>query len=514
MIRLQRPQMLIIMDGFGYTTVSDKKINAINKAQPKNILELKDKYPNTLLTCSGSAVGLPKGQVGNSEVGHLNIGTGRVVCQELGRINKEISTGEFFKNIALISIMKKIIKRGNALHICGLLSDGGVHSHINHLFALLEMAKRLGLKEIYIHAFLDGRDALPKSALKYIEQLEKKIKEIGIGKIVTICGRHYAMDRDMRWDRIEKAYNVLVYREGKLANNTKEAIIESYGNNIFDEFISPTIIGDKEKGIVKENDGLIFFNFRPDRARELTWAFVQEDFNGFKREKGRIKLLFVCFTKYDKNLDVTVAFLSQVLKNTLGEYISNLGYSQLRIAETEKYAHVTFFFDGRKETIKKGETRIFVPSPKSYTYDLVPALSAFEITEKLIAAIRAKQYDFIIVNFANCDIIGHTGNFEATVKAVKILDVCIYKIIRELTLVNGIAFLSADHGNAEQMWDEKNDCLYTAHTSNKVPFIIVDDKLIGKNLRPNGILADIAPTMLATANIIKPTEMTGNSLIL
>lgn len=512
MSKLKKPQILIIMDGFGCGKMDDNK-NAIVCAKPENVTALRAKYPHTLLGCSGEAVGLPDGQMGNSEVGHLNIGAGRVVYQELTRISRAIRTGEFYQNPVLIKTIEDTKAAGGALHLCGLLSDGGVHSHISHVYALVELAKRLGQNKVYIHAFLDGRDVPPQSALEFVDALELKLREIGVGAIATISGRYYAMDRDKRWERLEKAYAALVYREGESAPSARVAIEQSYANDVVDEFVLPTIIESARDGGIKANDGVVFFNFRPDRAREITWAFVQQDFAGFNRRFGCFPLFYTCLTQYDEALTVPVAYRPQTLDNTFGEYISQMGYKQLRIAETEKYAHVTFFFDGGVEKEKVGEDRILVASPKVATYDLQPAMSALEVTEKVITEINGRKYDFIILNYANCDMVGHTGVFDAAVTAVKTVDECVARVVAAVQSNGGMALITADHGNADEMWDYANDCPHTAHTLNSVPLIIVDDELVGKNLREGGVLADIAPTMLKLAGIKQPEEMSGEPLV-
>ena len=512
MTKLKKPQTLIIMDGFGCGK-SDDKFNAIVGADPKNIIALRAKYPHTRLMCSGEAVGLPEGQMGNSEVGHLNMGAGRVVYQELTRISKAIRTGDFFQNPVLIKTIEDTKAAGGALHLCGLLSDGGVHSHISHIYALVELAKKLGQSKVYIHAFLDGRDVPPQSALGFIDELEAKLAEIGVGAIATISGRYYAMDRDKRWERLEKAYSALVYREGDSAPTARAAVEQSYAHDVVDEFVLPTIIESARDGGIKANDGVVFFNFRPDRAREITWAFVKAEFDGFKRRNGCFPLFYTCMTQYDESLTVPVAYRPQTLTDTFSEYISRLGYQQLRIAETEKYAHVTFFFDGGVEKKNPGEDRILIPSPKVDTYDMKPSMSAIEVTEKVIAEINARKYDFIIMNYANCDMVGHTGVFDAAVTAVKTVDQCVAEVVAAVQANGGIALITADHGNADEMWDYVNDCPHTAHTLNVVPLIIVDDELIGTTLRAEGVLADIAPTMLKLANIDQPESMSGEALL-
>lgn len=502
-----KPTVLIIMDGFG---IAKPKNNAIATANTKNLDYLFKKYPTTNIEASGLSVGLPKGQMGNSEVGHTNIGAGRIVYQDLTRISKSVKDKTFFKNKALKKAINHSLKNNSSLHIMGLLSDGGVHSHIDHLFAILELIKDSGLKEVYIHAFLDGRDTPPDSGKKYLNKLLKKLNDIGTGKIATISGRYYAMDRDNRWERIEKVYKAIVEGNGNRETSPTDAIEKSYKNNITDEFFYPTIID--ENGIIKDNDSIIFFNFRPDRARQITKCFVYDKFNSFKRNKILNKINFVCLTEYDKSLSgyVDIAFEPEVLKNTLGEYVSCIGLKQLRIAETEKYAHVTFFFNGGIEKKYNGEDRILIPSPKVATYDLQPEMSAFIITEKVINEIKSNKYDIIILNFANCDMVGHTGNFDATVKAVESVDLCVKKIVDEVLKYNGCAFITADHGNADKMKDDFGKP-FTAHTTNPVPFCVVGYEC---SLKSNGKLSDIAPSILDILNIKIPSEMTGNSLII
>lgn len=469
-------------------------------------------YPNTTLTCSGEAVGLPEGQMGNSEVGHLNIGAGRVVYQELTRITKAIREGDFFTNPVLVKVVEQAKTHGGALHVMGLLSDGGVHSHIDHLFALLELAKRHGLTQVFVHGFLDGRDVPPSSALDYVEALEAKMAQIGVGKIATIAGRYYAMDRDKRWERVETAYNALVLRQGEQAATAKEAVEQSYKAGKTDEFVLPTVIGGCGDCGIKENDGVIFFNFRPDRARELTRTFVDPEFNGFERKKGFFPLYFATMTQYDETLNVDVAYKPQYLKNTLGEVFAQGGYTQLRIAETEKYAHVTFFFNGGEEKPNENEERILIPSPKVATYDLKPEMSALEVTDKLVEEIKAGKHDLIILNFANGDMVGHTGVLEAAKQAVKTVDVCVGRVVEAIRARGGITCITADHGNAEIMLDHATGEPFTAHTTNEVPFILVSEKHRSATLR-KGILADIAPTLLDLAGVTIPAEMTGKTLI-
>lgn len=507
---------LIILDGWGISNC--KKYNAIEQANIQNFRRLLEIYPNTALRANGLDVGLPEGQMGNSEVGHLNIGAGRIVYQDLTRITRDIQNGDFFKNEALVYALEKAKTEGKALHIMGLLSDGGVHSHITHLYALLEMAKRFNLPHVYIHVFLDGRDTPPANALVYIKELEEKILELNTGKIATVSGRYYAMDRDKRWERTEQAYNAIVLGEGVKADSAVKAVEASYILKETDEFVRPTVIIDSKGepvGTVKEGDSIIFFNFRPDRARQLTKAFVDKDFEGFKRKKGYFRVYFVCMTRYDDEIrDVKVAYEPEIIKNTLGEIISRNKMKQLRIAETEKYAHVTYFFNGGEEKPFPGEDRILIPSPKVPTYDLKPEMSAYEVTETVIEKINNKEYDFIVLNYANPDMVGHTGNYEAAVKAVEFVDDCLNKVITAIDEQNGTAIIVSDHGNCEQMAYYETGEPYTAHSSNKVPFILVSRKLKDCRLREGGILADIAPTILDIFAIEKPEEMTGSSLII
>ncbi|MDI3482070.1 MAG: 2,3-bisphosphoglycerate-independent phosphoglycerate mutase [Tepidanaerobacteraceae bacterium] len=508
----KKPLMLMILDGWGINENAEG--NAILKAKTPNYDKLMRHYPNTTLQASGLSVGLPEGQMGNSEVGHLNLGAGRVVYQEFTRISEDIRTGGFFKNPVLLKAMDNASKNGTSLHLMGLLSDGGVHSHIDHLLALLKMAKQQGLTRVYVHAFLDGRDVPPANAEIYIKRLEKEIDELGIGEIATIAGRYYAMDRDKRWDRTEKAYNAIVLGEGIKAKDALTALENSYSRQETDEFVVPTVITDKEgnpKATVKEKDSVIFFNFRPDRARQLTHAFCNEDFEGFKRKSGFLKVYYVCMTQYDVKLkNAQVAYKPQSLEKIFAEVISKKGLKQLRIAETEKYAHVTFFFNGGVEKSHPGEDRILIPSPKVATYDLKPEMSAYEVTDKVIEKIGEELYDVIILNYANSDMVGHTGIFEAAVKAVEAVDECIGKVVEAIRAKGGTVIITADHGNAEQMVDYDTGEPHTAHTSNPVPFILVSDRPY--RLHP-GKLADVAPTMLELLGIEKPEEMTGESLI-
>lgn len=502
--------MLMILDGFGKN--ENKNGNAVLLAKTPNIDELMRKYPNTEIYTSGLNVGLPEGQMGNSEVGHTNIGAGRIVYQELTRITKSIEDGDFFTIEELTEAIENCKKNNSNLHILGLLSDGGVHSHIRHLYAILELAKRKDFENVYIHCFLDGRDTPPTSAEIYIAQLEEKIKEKGVGKIASISGRFYSMDRDKRWERVKKSYDVLVNGKGNKAISPISAIESSYQKEVFDEFIEPTMIcvGDKPVATISDNDSVIFFNFRPDRAREITRSIVDPKFDGFETKKLN-NIYFVCFTNYDETMpNVQVAFKPTKLVNTFGEYISNKNYTQLRIAETEKYAHVTFFFNGGEEKQYKGEDRILVPSPKVETYDLKPEMSAYEVTDKVIEAIKQDKYDTIILNYANTDMVGHTGSLEAAIKAVEVIDECVGKVVKLVEEKNGVLLITADHGNAEQMIDYKTGDPHTAHTTNPVPLILVGMENVQLK---TGKLADLAPTMLDIMNLEKPEEMSGESLI-
>ena len=504
-------KMLMILDGFGNN--NNKAGNAIALANTPNIDKLMKKYPITEIYTSGMNVGLPDGQMGNSEVGHTNIGAGRIVYQELTRITKSIEDGEFFSIQEFIDAIENCKKNNSKLHILGLLSDGGVHSHIRHLYALLEMAKRRDFEDVYVHCFLDGRDTPPASAESYIMQLEEKMKEKGIGKIASLSGRFYSMDRDKRWERVKRCYDAIVNGEGNKSGSAVSAIEDSYQKEVFDEFVEPTLIcnGENPVATIKENDSVIFFNFRPDRAREITRTLVDNNFNEF--ETKNLNLHFVCFTSYDETMpNVKIAFKKEPLINTFGEIISKKGYTQLRIAETEKYAHVTFFFNGGEEKQNEGEDRILVPSPKVETYDMQPQMSAYEVTQKVVEAINKDKYDCIILNYANPDMVGHTGNLEATIKAIEAIDECVGKVVETILKKEGTILITADHGNAEQMIDYKTGEPHTAHTTNPVPLILVTED---KNLKiKSGKLADLTPTILDLMNIEKPEEMTGKSLLI
>jgi len=510
----KKPTVLMILDGYGLNRNADA--NAVIEAYTPVMDTLMDECPFVSGNASGLAVGLPDGQMGNSEVGHLNIGAGRIVYQELTRITKEIEDGVFFENEAFLQAVKNCKDNNSALHLYGLLSDGGVHSHNTHLYGLLELAKRNGLDKVYVHAFLDGRDTAPTSGLGFVKDLEDKMAEIGVGKVASVIGRYYVMDRDNRWERVELAYDALVNGKGVEATSAVEAIEASYGEEVTDEFVKPTVIMDGKNpvAIINENDSIIFFNFRPDRAREITRAFCDEEFNGFKRTKGFMKLCYVCFTEYDVTIpNKIVAFHKVEIKNTLGEFLANQGLTQLRTAETEKYAHVTFFFNGGVEEPNKGEERILVNSPKVATYDLQPQMSAYEVAEGLVKAIKSDKYDVIIINFANPDMVGHTGVEEAAIAAVEAVDECVGMAVEALKEVDGQMFICADHGNAEQLLDYETGDPFTAHTINPVPFILVNyDE--NYTLREGGCLADIAPTLIEMMGLQQPAEMTGKSLLI
>ena len=505
----KRPNMLMILDGFG---ISNKiQGNAIAQAEKPNLDRIFARYPGTTLDACGLAVGLPEGQMGNSEVGHLNIGAGRVMYQELTHITKEIQEGKFFENPALVKAMEKASGTNHALHLLGLLSDGGVHSHIEHLKALIKMAKDFDVKKVYVHAYLDGRDVPPRCAITYVKELEDYMAEIGLGKIVTISGRYYAMDRDKRWERVEPAYDAMTLREGRKAETAVHAIEQAYDNEENDEFVIPTCVDFSDDCKVKSGDSMIMFNFRPDRAREITRAFVDDDFDGFDRKAKLDDLCYVCMCQYDATMpNVLVAYPPETPKNAFGEYISGLGLKQLRIAETEKYAHVTFFFNGQVEEPYPGEDRILVPSPKVATYDLKPEMSAFEVTDKVLEAVESGKYDFIILNFANSDMVGHTGVMEAAVKAIEALDSCIGKIEKKVLEAGGQILLTADHGNSDEMIDDEGNVV-TSHSLNPVPLYHISSE--PQELKSGGCLADIMPTLLTLAGVPVPEEMTGKVLI-
>ena len=513
------PVCLIILDGWG---VSPNKLgNAIFSAKKPNMDNFMRIYPNTKLLASGLAVGLPEGQMGNSEVGHLNIGAGRVVYQDLTKISRSIELGNFFSKEAFLMAIDNAKKNNKSLHLMGLLSDGGVHSHIDHIKALILLAKNNDVKNLFLHAFLDGRDVPPRSALTYLEEIKKFMDAEGYGEISTISGRYYAMDRDNRWERVKKAYDNMVYRNGKHYKNASDLVQDSYNNNLDDEFIVPACVdtANEEKAKINSGDSIIFFNFRPDRARELTRTFIFKDFNDFNRgDSAPENLLFVCMTEYDIKFNgidgVYVAYPPKDIKNTLGEVVSENHLKQLRIAETEKYAHVTFFFNGGIEKSNPGEDRILIPSPKVSTYNLLPEMSAYDVTEELLKKISEKIYNLIIVNFANADMVGHTGFFESVVKAVEAVDNCVGRIVNKIFEVGGIPIITADHGNAEDMVNEGMQCPLTSHTNSMVPFILCSTKikeLAGPEDNPK--LCDIAPTILDLLGLKKPAEMTGCSLI-
>ncbi len=504
---MKKPLTLIIMDGFGINP--DSYGNAIKAAKTPNLTRLFGENPTTKIGASGMDVGLPDGQMGNSEVGHTNMGAGRIVYQELTRITKAFADGDAAQNEALVSAMDAAKKPGASLHLIGLLSDGGVHSHIGHLFGLLDMAKNSGVQNVYVHAFMDGRDVPPTSGKDFVAELQDKLTALGVGRIATVAGRYYAMDRDNRWERVEKAYAAMVYGEGVQNADPVAAVEASYAADVTDEFIVPVVCAGTD-GTIKENDAVVFFNFRPDRAREITRTLVDPDFAGFDRKNGFFPLTYVCMTQYDATMpNVQVAFKPQVLTNTLGEYLSNNGLTQLRIAETEKYAHVTFFFNGGVEKEYPGEDRALIHSPKVATYDLQPEMSAYQVCDEVVSRIKSGKYDVIILNYANCDMVGHTGVFEAAVKAVEAVDECVGRTVEATLAMGGTAFITADHGNADKML-EPDGSPFTAHTTNPVPFCVVGTPC---KLRTGGCLADIAPTMLQVLGLPQPAEMTGKSLM-
>ena len=503
---MKKPLVLMILDGFG---IAPAEGNAIAAAKHPNMDKIFAENPHTQIGASGMDVGLPDGQMGNSEVGHTNIGAGRIVYQELTRITKSAQDGDMDKNEALLKAMNNAKDNGKALHFMGLLSDGGVHSHNTHLYALLEMAKRVGVEKVFVHCFMDGRDVPPSSGKDYVKELMDKLEEIGVGKIATVMGRYYAMDRDNRWERVEKAYAAMVYGEGEQADCPLCAMQNSYDKEVTDEFVVPTVVKGAEP--ISQGDSVIFYNFRPDRAREITRTLVDPDFTGFERKKGFFPLTYVCMTQYDATMpNVEVAYKPESLVNTFGEYISNKGLTQLRIAETEKYAHVTFFFNGGVEKQYPGEDRILVKSPAVATYDLQPEMSAYEVTDKMVEAVKSGKYDALILNYANCDMVGHTGVFEAAVKAVEAVDTCVGRVVEAVKEMGGCVLLTADHGNADKMVDD-DGTPFTAHTTNPVPFCVINHPC---QLREGGRLADIAPTMLKVLGLEQPAEMTGESIIL
>ena len=535
---MKKTTMLLIMDGFGIAPAGPG--NAITSADTPNLDRLMSEYPHSRLFASGKAVGLPEGQMGNSEVGHTNMGAGRVVWQELSKITNEIENGEFFENPVLVKLMDELAAkqsefkavrgdvsdgRPRALHLMGLLSDGGVHSHNTHLYALLELAKRKGIKKVYVHCILDGRDVPPSCAEKYIDELQEKMNEIGVGEIATIAGRFYTMDRDKRWDRIEKAYRLYTEAHGRSAENASELMKKAREEGETDEFVIPGIVAhckecgcelpycQKDDHCIQDGDSVVFFNFRPDRAREITRCIVDPDFDGFERKKVLKDIHYVCFTQYDATMpNVEIAFPPQSLKNTLGEYVSSLGLKQLRIAETEKYAHVTFFFNGGIEEPYEGEERILVASPKVATYDLKPEMSAYEVTDKVLERIRSGELDLIIMNLANCDMVGHTGVFDAAVAAVETVDTCVGKIAEAIEEMGGKLIVTADHGNADVMLDDEGNVV-TSHSTNPVPVIYVDKENKDNVKLHEGALCDLAPTLLQMMGLEVPCEMEGKSLI-
>ena len=503
----------MILDGYGLN--ENIKGNAVAEGKTPVMDQLMKECPFVKGNASGMAVGLPEGQMGNSEVGHLNMGAGRIVYQDLTKITKAIQDGDFFENPALLAACKNVKENDSSLHLFGLVSDGGVHSHIEHIYGLLELAKRQGIEKVYVHCFLDGRDTPPASGKEYVEQLEAKMKEIGVGKVATVMGRYYAMDRDNRWDRVEKAYRALVYGEGEKAASGPAGIQASYDKDTTDEFVLPTVV--EENGhptaVIRNQDSVIFFNFRPDRAREITRAFCDDDFTGFERGE-RIKTTYVCFTEYDVTIpNKQIAFVKEEITNTFGEYLAAHGLKQARIAETEKYAHVTFFFNGGVEEPNEGEDRILVKSPKVATYDLKPEMSAYEVCDKLVEAIESGKYDVIIINFANPDTVGHTGVEKAAIQAIEAVDVCVGRAVEAIRKVDGQMFICADHGNAEQLIDDETGEPFTAHTTNPVPFILVNADPAYR-LREGGCLADIAPTLIEMMGMEQPKEMTGKSLLI
>ena len=497
--------LLAIMDGWGISKTC--KHNAIEEADPQNFYGLTEKYPYINIFADGEHVGLPAGQMGNSEVGHLNLGAGRIVYQELTRINKSIKDGDFFENEALLNAVEHVKKNDSALHYYGLVSEGGVHSSLEHIFGLIEFAKRHNLSKVYLHAFLDGRDTAPQSAVKYVGEVEEKLAEAGLPPVATVCGRYYAMDRDNRWDRVEKAYDCLISGIGETADSAVAAIEASYANGVNDEFVLPTVIKGSER--ISDNDAVVFFNFRPDRAREITRAVNFKDFSGFERKKVLNNLFYVCMTQYDETFGLPVAFPPHHLTNILGEVLDREGVLQFRTAETEKYAHVTFFFNGGIEEPFATETRALVQSPSVATYDLQPEMSAYAVKDKVLEAIDSDKYGFILVNFANPDMVGHTGVESAAIKAVKAVDNCIGEIAKEVEAKGYTMLLTADHGNAECMKDHGHP--FTAHTNNKVPLVLINAGDL--KLKDDGALSDVAPTVLELMGIEQPKEMTGHSLI-
>lgn len=511
----KKPVVLMVLDGYGLS--DNPEGNAVAMADTPVMDKLMKECPFVKGNASGLAVGLPDGQMGNSEVGHMNIGAGRIIYQELTKITKSIQDGDFFENEELLRAIQNVKENQSDLHLWGLLSDGGVHSHITHLFGLLELCKRQGVENVYVHAFLDGRDTPPASGKDYVAQLEAKMKEIGVGKIASLSGRYYAMDRDNRWDRVEKAYASLVYGEGETATDAVQAMADSYAKDVTDEFVLPTVITDEAGqplSLVKPKDSVIFFNFRPDRAREITRAFCDEEFTGFERKNGFMPLTYVCFKDYDETIaNKYVAFKKESISNTFGAYLAENGKTQLRLAETEKYAHVTFFFNGGVEEPNQDEARILVKSPAVATYDLQPEMSAPEVGKDLVEAIASNKYDVIIINFANPDMVGHTGVIPAAVQAVEAVDKCVGDAVEAVKKADGVLFICADHGNAEKMIDYETGKPHTAHTTNPVPFILYNYDP-AYTLKEGGCLADIAPTLLEVMGLPQPKEMTGESLLI
>lgn len=510
----KKPVMLMILDGWGINGNLSQK-NAIRDAHPANFLKYQSEYPNTLLEAAGEAVGLPQGQMGNSEVGHLNLGAGRVIYQPLVKITKDIREGTVEKNEVLVEAINKAKENNKAVHFSGLVSNGGVHSHIDHLIGLVKMTKKMGVDKIYIHAITDGRDTAPKSALEFIEKLETEFEKIGAGKIATVSGRYYAMDRDTNWDKTEKAYRAIVFGDGDKHLSAKKVVETSYAEDLTDEFIKPTVITDaagNASGKVHEGDTFIFFNFRPDRARQITRAINDVEFEHFVRGENP-KTNFVCLREYDSTIDAPVAYKDEEILDTFGEVVAKAGLTQLRAAETEKYAHVTFFFNGGKEEQFEGEERILVPSPKVATYDLKPEMSAYELTEKMEKALLEDKYDVVIMNYANPDMVGHTGDFEATKKAIKTVDECMDRVAKIILEKDGVVLVTADHGNADLMEDPETHTPFTAHTINPVPLILISNRYKDAKLVEKGKLADLAPTMLEILGVEKPEMMTGESIL-
>ncbi len=506
---MKKPLVLMILDGWGINPCPDS--NAVAMAKAPNLAGYLQEYPHTRIQTSGMAVGLPEGQMGNSEVGHLNLGAGRIVYQDFTRITKSIQDGDFFTNPVLLDCIAKAKAADGRLHLIGLLSDGGVHSHNTHLYALIELAKQQGVADVQVHCLLDGRDTPPQSAAGYLQELEKELQRIGCGRIATIIGRYYAMDRDNRWERVEKAYNALVLGQGEQAVSAAEAISASYAAGVTDEFVLPTVIA--QAATINDGDGVIFFNFRSDRAREITRALTFEQFDGFPRQRAPRLSGYVCMTEYDATFGLPIAYEQQQLTNLLGGVLAEAGLKQLRIAETEKYAHVTFFFNGGVEAPFNNEDRALIPSPKEVaTYDQKPEMSAFQVADELVGRLEQGLYDVVILNFANCDMVGHTGILPAAIKAVEAVDACTAKVVEKVRQLGGTVLITADHGNAEQMVDENGEP-HTAHTCNPVRLILVDDSRKDAVLKEGGKLADIAPTMLKLLGMRQPAEMTGESLL-